>query len=187
MTTIIIEESMHCEKCKKRDATVHLTEIVKKVKAEIHLCEKCASQFGLNSKLSSFSLSVPDMLSFLNVAEVGNVDDTDVCLACGLSYLEYRRSGKLGCSECYKYMKFALGSIISSYHGESKHIGKVPFNYNKDTSPEPVLLEAKASVIKSGKRLEDLKSMLDSAVFEERYEDAARFRDMMSRLKELED
>jgi hypothetical protein len=45
----------------RNEATVHLTEIIKNVKSEVHLCEACARGIGLNSKLSNFSLTVPDM------------------------------------------------------------------------------------------------------------------------------
>ncbi|HUW57720.1 MAG TPA: hypothetical protein VMZ92_13860 [Planctomycetota bacterium] len=36
-----------CQICKKNVATVHLTEIIKDKKREIHLCEGCARKKGL--------------------------------------------------------------------------------------------------------------------------------------------
>ena len=72
---------MICERCKKRDSTVHLTEIIKSVRSEVHLCEQCARDIGFNAKLSNYSLSIPDMLSFLDDDMAEN--DTGVCPCCG--------------------------------------------------------------------------------------------------------
>ena len=115
---------MLCERCQKKEATIHLTEIIKDVKSEVHLCENCAREIGLNSKLSNFSLSVPEMLSFLEINEVDDANDAVTCENCGLTYTEYRKKGKLSCPECYLYMKDSLEPVIMGYHGEKRHIGK---------------------------------------------------------------
>ena len=39
-----------CEICKKVPATVHLTDIKNNVKTEIHMCEKCSAEKGINIK-----------------------------------------------------------------------------------------------------------------------------------------
>ena len=52
-----------CQVCKKNMATVHLTEIIKNKKREIHLCEECASKKGVAFKTQQFSIS--DLLSGL--------------------------------------------------------------------------------------------------------------------------
>ena len=43
---------MICELCSKKNATVHLTEIVESQQKEVHLCQSCAHQQGLVQKLS---------------------------------------------------------------------------------------------------------------------------------------
>jgi protein arginine kinase activator len=48
---------MNCERCHKNHATLHLTAIENDVKREIHLCEDCARQTGVNLK---FNFSVND-------------------------------------------------------------------------------------------------------------------------------
>ncbi len=174
---------MLCEKCKKRDATVHLTEVIKNVKTEIHLCEWCAKDFGLNSNLSNFSLSVPDMLTFLDIEEVGDVEDCRVCSTCGMTYMDYKKVGKLGCSDCYHYLKPALDSVICGFHGEEKHVGKVPLKYVDVESPKRVLLAKDENRKGKEHNTGELRKRLDAAVKDERYEDAARFRDA---LREIE-
>lgn len=176
-------ECMKCEKCRTSEATIHLTEIIKNIKSEYHLCEKCARLVGINSGVSSFSLSVPDMLSFLDLEEVGDVVDNNMCLNCGLSFLEYKRSGKLGCPQCYGYLKEPLGPVLRGHHGGDRHTGKVPSNCVEVNSCRRVYLEDRSPAVESGKDLADLRKMLESAIGDERYEDAAVLRD---RIRDLE-
>ncbi len=177
---------MLCEKCKQRDATVHLTEIIKNIKSEVHLCEICARDVGLNSKFSSFSLSVPDMLSFLDIEEMEDVVDTNICLSCGSSFVDYKKNGKLGCPDCYHYLKKAMESIVSSYHGHSRHVGKIPMNYVDMRSTGKVYLESSARVMEKIETVTELRKKMEAAVKEERYEDAAVFRDRIRSIEAAE-
>jgi protein arginine kinase activator len=110
---------MYCEKCKHNEATVHLTEIIKNVKSEVHLCEFCAREIGLNSKLANFNLTVPDMLSFLDVEEAGDLVDANRCRGCGYTFLDYKKTGKLG-SRMLPLPASALDPVVASYHGEKR-------------------------------------------------------------------
>lgn len=187
---------MICERCKRAEATIHLTEIIQNVKSEVHLCENCAREIGLNSKLSGFSISLPEILSFLEVNEVDDEPTGIVCLSCGLSYADYMREGKLGCSDCYRYMDESIKKAVAAYHGSLRHIGKHPSNAAK----VPDGKRAKASVhapssgvsytIVSGRgdttlTIEKLKEMLEAAILEERFEDAAVLRDKIRQWKTL--
>ena len=164
---------MHCERCKKKDASIHLTEIIKDVKSEVHLCEECARDIGLNTKLSGFSLSVPEMLSFLEVNDVATSEETTSCRTCGTRFVQYVKDGKLGCPECYKYLGSSLESVIKSYHGNTRHVGKSPSSFKEN----PVIVTGKVEVPHSS--LGEMQEKLDQAVSDERYEDAAMLRDQI--------
>lgn len=169
---------MFCERCKKNEATIHLSEVIKDMKSEVHLCEACAKDVGLNTKISNFSLSLPEMLTFLNVDEVSDFKDGKRCSICGSDFLEYKRNGKLGCPECYNNLSEFLEPVLAGFHGEKKYIGKFPV-YNDETG-------FKAKEFKIDKtdteKTSDLQGELDLAIKEERYEDAAVLRD---RIREL--
>ena len=47
---------MLCDICQKKQATVHLTEIVDEVMAELHLCEECAREKSIKME-QQFSLA----------------------------------------------------------------------------------------------------------------------------------
>ncbi|MCP4133833.1 MAG: hypothetical protein GY754_22885 [bacterium] len=169
---------MFCERCKQNDATIHLTEIIQGERSEIHLCEKCAKDIGLNSKLSNFSLSVPEMLSFLDINEVSEYDDIHTCKRCGTAFSDYKANSKLGCQECYVYLADYLVSEISGFHGEKRHIGKIP-----NTMATQIEVTRDIPLEIQDESLYDLKIQLETAVSEERYENAAVLRD---KIKDLE-
>ena len=74
---------MFCERCKNNEATIHLSEVVKNMKSEVHLCEQCAREVGLNTKISNFSLTLPEMLTFLNIDESPDFRSAGRCHSCG--------------------------------------------------------------------------------------------------------
>ncbi len=171
---------MYCERCKKLEATIHLTEIIKDVKSELHLCENCARDIGLNSKLSNFSLSIPEMLSFLDINEMEDYPDGAACASCGVTFMDYSREGRLGCPDCYDSLGHSLVSVIAGYHGATMHTGKHPDNRDT-TSPGAATGTTRAISLK--KTSEEYRRMLEGAVIEERYEEAAVLRD---RIRDLE-
>jgi protein arginine kinase activator len=117
---------MLCDICTKNQATVHLTEIVDGQITELHLCERCAKEKSSQME-QQFGLS--DLLAGL--VDFGkNIEEKEdlklKCANCKLTYREFKKVGRLGCSECYvtfgKYLEFLLKSI----HGANQHVGKLP-------------------------------------------------------------
>ena len=170
---------MYCERCKKNEATIHLSEIIKDLKSEVHLCEQCARDVGLNTKISNFTLTLPEMLTFLNVDEVNEFDGKKRCGTCGCDFIEYKRNGKLGCPDCYTQLADQLEPVMAGYHGEAKHCGKFPaFNDGeKHDYIHPERTECEPGTIRK------LQAELDDAVREERYEEAAVLRDRIKEMK----
>jgi len=164
---------MKCERCKHNDATIHLSEIVKDVKSEIHLCEHCSRDVGLNTRGSNFSLSLPEMLTFLNVDELSDHGDKNICARCGCTLLEYKREGKLGCPDCYICLEDEIEAVVADYYAEKNYRGKKPF-YNDLTAETLRLNNVK---IKDKINIDELLAQLEHAVSEEKYEEAAVLRD----------
>jgi protein arginine kinase activator len=185
---------MNCDRCRNIKATIHLTEIIRDNRSEVHLCEACAREMGLNTKLSNFSLTTTDMLSFLDLNEISDsrskqgddisLNDSErfTCEKCGSSFLDFKRTGKLGCENCFQSMRKPLASVISACHGEKMHVGKIPhIIHDIIENPE----EKKEPLDKFGKLknepLSNLKKKLEKAVAEERYEEAALLRDLIKK------
>ena len=160
---------MLCELCKQTQATVHLTEIVNEQMSELHLCEACANQKGAQVE-SHFGLA--DLLSGLS--DFGKTQEpeevsTKTCANCGMTYDDFRKTGRLGCAECYTTFRRSLGSLLKRIHGSPIHLGK---------SPARLVKPAKAK-----SELAELRRKLEEAIGDEAFEDAARLRDQIRRLE----
>lgn len=161
---------MLCDICGKNQATVHLTEIIDDQVSELHLCEECARQKSAEME-QQFSLG--DLLGGLAEFEKTPKDLETVslkCSNCGLSYTEFKKIGRLGCSECYLTFKKYLGPLLKRIHGSSTHYGKSPLTLLKVSQRKPELLQ-------------QLRERLQKAIEMEAFEEAARIRDQ---IKELE-
>lgn len=166
---------MLCDICGKNPASVHLTEIINNQMNELHLCEECAHKKSLQME-QQFGLS--DLLA--GMAEFGKpskeLEASSVkCPACGLTYANFRKIGRLGCGECYSAFKRFLGPLLKRIHGSSQHVGKIPVAGG---------VKIKSAIKKKAAlSLQDLRLKLQEAVRAEAFEEAARIRDQ---IKEME-
>jgi protein arginine kinase activator len=160
-----------CERCKKAQATFHMTNIEPGggPLSEKHMCEKCAIEEGLVQVQKPV---VPTELleQFVQGSKASAALSSMVCGHCGLSYLEFRNQGLLGCPHDYDEFKEVLAPLIERVHeGADHHTGKSPqHGPHKHTTQQD---------------LRKLRKQLDEAIKAEDYERAAGLRD---RLRELE-
>lgn len=164
---------MQCDICHKNEATVHLTEIIDNQITELHLCEECARQKGSQME-QHFGLA--DLLAGL--ADLGQQFEAPgkaeiKCPNCGLSYQDFRRVGRLGCSECYEAFKESLGILLKRIHGSTQHLGSCPSG--------PVM-----TAVQKKSELELLRVRLQKAIETEAFEEAARLRDRIRVLETKE-
>lgn len=169
---------MYCERCKKNEASIHLSEIMKDIKSEVHLCEQCAREVGLNTKISNFTLTLPEMLTFLNVDEVNDFQGKKRCGTCGCDFIEYKNNGRLGCPDCYSFLADQLEPVLVSFHGDTRHCGKFPIYSGVNQNDLKISFQKNLTEDEFTR----MQSDLEEAVKDERYEDAAVIRD---RIKEL--
>jgi len=159
---------MICEVCQTENATVHLTQIISGKMQKIDLCEKCAKEKGVADP-AGFSLA--DMLLGLGAADEIKANGTEelVCPQCGFTQPDFKKTGRLGCPQCYVTFEEGLGVILKDMHKGTAHKGKIPSR------------AAKALIYQS--KLKTLHSELQSAVQSENYEQAAALRDQISQLE----
>jgi protein arginine kinase activator len=157
---------MLCQHCQKKNANVHFTQIVNNNKVELYLCEQCANekgQFGFGSPL--------DISGFLSgLIGLGNNDiylaeqpEEVCCEKCGMSYEDFRKTGKMGCNNCYKIYGDRIKPILKRLHGNIEHTGKMPVKVSK--------------ILSASKEIDNLRMILTAAIQNEEYEKAAEIRD----------
>ncbi len=160
---------MLCQHCKKQTATVHLTDLVKGEKRERHLCEACASEEGVIVKQH---VSVPDLLNSFLMSQSGAQELARLrCPECGMTFMEFRSQGLLGCPNDYEVFGEALGGVIErAQEGRTHHTGRGP-------GKPPVETDA------TERERQSLQRELRDAVENEDYERAARLRDRLAELQ----
>lgn len=163
---------MLCDRCKEKEATIHITKYVDGEKSEIYLCEKCAKETG--------HIDDNDVFSFKNlIAGIlnPNVEDYEEkrtervkCDNCGLTYEEFRREGRVGCAECYNTFEDKLRPLIKRIQGSENHIGKIPKDKDK--------------YLRVKRDIQELKEEMEKVVAEENFERAAKIRDEIYALEQ---
>ncbi|WP_128896466.1 UvrB/UvrC motif-containing protein [Longirhabdus pacifica] len=165
---------MLCQECNERSATLHFTKIINGEKTEIHICEKCAKEKGDLIPGSSNSFSIHNLLSgLLEFNQAGTSYENSQkqlrCENCGLTYHQFRKVGRFGCSQCYTYFSDHLDPLFRRVHGTTTHVGKVP--------------SRSAGKIKYARKIDVLKKKMQSNIENEQFEEAAQIRDQ---IKEIE-
>lgn len=164
--------SMICERCHKNEATVHTVQIINGEKIEHYYCQNCANETGIDNPIS-FQDIFQGLLNFgmPKQGEMNGVyrNSSAKCPNCGMSYDDFRRDGKFGCSECYEAFEPYIMGSLKSIHGDNSHKGKVPKRNGGDFLRKH--------------ELEELKRRLVDAISKEEFEEAAVLRD---RIKALE-
>src|SRR6516225_6155628 len=115
---------MICDVCKSQTATVYLTQIVDGNMKKVNLCEACSKEKGVSDP-TGFALA--DLL--LGLGESQQVEQTPAvehCPVCGFTQADFKKTGRLGCSECYETFGEGLGALIKAMHKGTQHSGKVP-------------------------------------------------------------
>src|ERR1700744_5473379 len=117
---------MQCSICKEKTATVHLTQIVGDKMQKLDLCEGCAKAKGVNDPVG---FAMADMMLGLGASQelASSAAGAELkCPRCGFSQADFKKSGRLGCLECYKTFAEGLGGLLKTMHKGTRHTGKTP-------------------------------------------------------------
>jgi protein arginine kinase activator len=153
-----------CHYC-GQPATIHLTTLLVNKKVEQHLCERCAKKHGVVKDDPTEAATGPLDLTALVQLIMQQHPRTDAaslkCPECGLKYAQFRADGRLGCPHDYETFRPTLEPLLERIHRAVSHIGKAP------------------AARRRRDELDDLREQLATAVAAEKYEDAARLRDLI--------
>ncbi|MCM8794965.1 MAG: UvrB/UvrC motif-containing protein [Candidatus Omnitrophica bacterium] len=164
---------MLCDFCGEKEANVHLTEIIDNQTRELHLCQPCAKEktasaaeaFGLSgllAGLTDFPLQSQKKIKHQS------------CSRCGMTYEDFRKSGRLGCGSCYVSFRAYLLPLLKRIHGAVHHVGRMP------AAARP---SSKQGRPHKEEQLNRLKQLLKKAVESESFEEAAQLRDKIHLLE----
>lgn len=163
---------MLCSVCKKNPAKVHLTQIIDEKVQKVDLCDECSKEKGVSDP-AGFSLA--DLLLGLGASQeiekpAGAKGGELTCPACGFTQADFKKTGRLGCSVCYRTFADGLQGILKGMHKGTRHVGKSPaaLRRQRDNTDE----------------LKSLQKQLDKAISTENFEEAAALRDQLRQLRD---
>ena len=178
-----MNEAMQCEHCDNK-ATVFYTQIIDGIGKKTCLCESCANEQGItdpegfllgsqdiqkqgdSSKHKALPKGVP------KIEAATDKQPNRCCPGCGFAFDDLKKTGRLGCSECYDFFREEIKNNLGSMHKGTSHAGRVP--------------EGMLQAFKERQELEQLQENLDAAISSEDYEKAAALRDEMDKISSQE-
>ncbi len=163
---------MLCDICGKREAVIHIQQIIGKETIDVHMCRECARKKNIASDGASMNTSIINMvMNLLENKSLNRILPNNVtrCPTCGTKVSEIRNEGKAGCPDCYTEFRGIIRNILGMGSAPLLHTGSI------------------SSKLKTYRRIlmdrERLKRELEEAVSKEDYETAVIIRDQ---LKEIE-
>lgn len=137
----------------------------------MHLCEEHARSF-LSKETASPAASIASALAKqlkLTGKPAADVEHKE-CPVCGISFFEFRNSGRLGCPYDYTHFDTELEPLLINIHDSAEHCGKHP--------------RRSAVSADCQKQLIQLRREMEEAVEREDYERASEIRDQIRQLEE---
>ncbi|MEL6897445.1 MAG: UvrB/UvrC motif-containing protein [Planctomycetota bacterium] len=136
----------------------------------LHLCEEHARQFlsdDSDSTLSSIAEALKHQLKLEDddedMSSTQDSSSSTSCPFCGITFADFRATGRLGCPYDYTVFADQLGPLMKNIHGRSNHAGKTPSRWSAQKQDQLRIL--------------NLRGEMQRAAEEEDYELAGKIRD----------
>ena len=152
---------MLCDSCKERDAVVHVTSIEANAVHQLHLCERCAADRGVETTVATPKHPLAEFLH----QQVGTPNTDGLrCTFCNTTMADFSATGRWGCARCYTNFEAGIRELLRRVHGNHRHVGR---SYRAPMSES----------LERGAVLGELKDRLRRAIEGEQFELAADLRD----------
>ncbi len=152
---------MLCNICNERDAMLLVQQVSIGGKKEIHLCPQCAKSRGIDVAETKIGSSIETLINSVSM-------NTRCCYVCGKSYNDIKKSGLLGCPECYIAFNEEIKTQLIKKGAGLPYTGSMP----KKLAHFRSMLTDRIEIQKK----------LDDSVEHENFEKAAMYRDFLKTL-----
>lgn len=162
-------EEKKCSSCGSIAVAITINQTMGAQPTTLSLCANCAEFLRID--VSGQRQLAPSVGELFDQLLVGPEDSkaTEPCPRCGLDSDHVRRTGQLGCSQCYEHFGSLLGSLIKKIYGQRGegvvHQGKFP---QRLETYRRIMVDARA-----------IRQQLQWALENEDYEGAADLRDTL--------
>jgi len=91
------------------------------------------------------------------------------CPVCGFTQADFKKTGRLGCSNCYTVFADGIAPMLKNMHKGTAHTGKTPAAFQK--------------IREHGEKIKTLQENLTKAIEAEEFELAANLRDQIRQME----
>lgn len=175
-----------CDNCKSKPAEVFYSQIAEGKLHKVNLCKACSKEKGVedptgfalgelllgmgeNKQVGPAPKALPAPESGGSGPKREEPDPAQRCPACGFTQGDFKKTGRLGCSECYPTFADSLAALLKAMHKGTAHTGKVPARIRRQRQLST--------------RVTTLRQDLERAVKDENYEGAANLRDQIKQIE----
>lgn len=159
-----------CDVCKNGAAVIQLTEVEGSGIRQLHLCEKCAAERGVETTVESPKPEITSFLQTVQQSALVGQGDAARCTFCSSSFRDFKSTGRLGCAHCYDAFEMSLRELLRRVHGNSRHVGR---KYEVPAGDEGTTVGT----------VNELRAQLSRAIQGEQFELAATLRDQLRGLE----
>jgi protein arginine kinase activator len=162
-------DTMLCNICQEKEATVHLTKVEGDKMHKVDLCEACSKEKNVNAPSGGSISSIFKGLTDGVDLELDAVEPiaAENCPACDFTQADFKKTGRFGCPECYEAFAGNLDALLRTMHRDVRHVGKTPGSHKNQAAAE---------------KLKTLEKRLEDAIAKEEFEKAAALRDEIGSL-----
>lgn len=161
---------MKCQFCEK-PATFHITELTEPSGPQVmHLCEEHARKvLQKESPVAAVAGQLAKHLQLGQTKQELEELDQKACPVCGITFYEFRNSGRLGCPYDYTHFEGDLRPLLVNIHNATEHRGKHPRRAAATSDSQAMLIQ--------------LRREMEEAIEMEHYERAQEIRDELRRIE----
>ena len=196
---------MLCEKCGTREAVVKLIEVVNGHKVEHNFCMECVQEMGMEAmnmvmdqmmdESNPIGKLVAEMMgTTMNMEQAPKAPEelkNIICPKCGTSYGDFVEKSRFGCATCYDIFGPLMNETVKNVQAGDRHTGKHPaYGW---VSPETQIMRsedetsAPAKALTPKEQIRLLENQFADAVAVEDFESAAKYRDQIRFLRNMEE
>ena len=157
---------MICDLCKDGEAVIQLTEIEGSGVRQLHLCEKCAAERGVETTVDRGQAADQRFSPDASRADAAAKGEPAQCTFCSGDACGFPRDRPARLRALLRDVRDSLRDLLRRVHGNSRHIGR------RYVAPLPTELPHVSSAT-------ELRDRLERAIEAEQFELAADMRDKL--------
>lgn len=165
---------MKCQVCNERDAAIIVAMNNGKEENSMYVCHRCIQNMGIDLHKTILD-QIVNQLSQISKQE--NI----VCENCGMTLREFSETGRYGCAKCNEFFESKREDSKKEMELQNKKATQQDIENRKRI--EQYFSSNSDSKTSKFHSILSIKKLLDTAIADENYEEAAKLRDQLRKLE----